>query len=75
MRLESKFITLGELAIYLHVHRSTLYRHLKRGQLPGFKIGGDWRFDVEAIDQWRMQQVGVVNEISQHEAEEAKIVH
>jgi hypothetical protein len=29
---------------------------LKKGQLPGFKIGSDWRFNVEAIDQWRLQQ-------------------
>jgi excisionase family DNA binding protein len=38
------------------VHRSTIYRLLKKGQLPGFKIGSDWRFNVEAIDQWRLQQ-------------------
>ncbi len=75
MRPEAKVITIGELATYLHVHRSTLYRLLKKGQLPGFKIGSDWRFNVEAIDQWRMQQSGAVNEISPHEAEEAKIVH
>jgi excisionase family DNA binding protein len=75
MRPEAKVITIEELATYLHVHRSTLYRLLKKGQLPGFKIGSDWRFNVEAIDQWRMQQGGAVNEISQHQAEEAKMVH
>jgi excisionase family DNA binding protein len=69
MRAEAKVITVGELAEYLRVHRSTLYRLLKKQQLPGFKIGGDWRFNVEAIDQWRMQQVAALNEISQDEAE------
>jgi excisionase family DNA binding protein len=53
---EAKVITIGELAEYLRVHRSTLYRLLKKGQLPGFKIGSDWRFNVEAIDKWRMEQ-------------------
>jgi excisionase family DNA binding protein len=52
----AKVITINELAEYLRVHRSTLYRLLKKGQLPGFKIGSDWRFNVEAIDRWRMQQ-------------------
>jgi excisionase family DNA binding protein len=75
MRPETKVITIGELATYLHVHRSTLYRLLKKGQLPGFKIGSDWRFNVETIDQWRMQPSAALNEISQHEAEDAKIVH
>jgi excisionase family DNA binding protein len=69
MRAEAKVITVGELAEYLRVHRSTLYRLLKKQQLPGFKIGSDWRFNVEAIDQWRMQQGAALNEISQDRAE------
>jgi excisionase family DNA binding protein len=72
MHPEAKVITVGELAEYLRVHRSTLYRLLKKGQLPGFKIGSDWRFNVEAIDQWRMQQGAALNETSRDEAE---IVH
>jgi excisionase family DNA binding protein len=69
MRAEAKVITVGELAEYLRVHRSTLYRLLKTRQLPGFKVGSDWRFNVEAIDQWRMQQGTALKEISQDEAE------
>jgi excisionase family DNA binding protein len=69
MRAEAKVITVGELAEYLRVHRSTHYRLLKKQQLPGFKIGSDWRFNVEAIDQWRMQQGAALNEISQDQAE------
>ena len=68
MRPEAKVITIGELAEYLRVHRSTLYRLLKRQQLPGFKIGSDWRFNVETIDEWRMQQSTALNETSQAEA-------
>src|ERR1700751_2138581 len=52
----AKVLTVNELSEYLRVHRSTIYRLLKKGQLPGFKIGSDWRFNVEAIDQWRLQQ-------------------
>ena len=54
MQSGDKVITIGELSEYLRVHRSTLYRLLKKGQLPGFKIGSDWRFNVETIDQWRL---------------------
>jgi excisionase family DNA binding protein len=52
----AKVLTVNELSEYLRVHRSTIYRLLKKGQLPGFKIGSDWRFNVEAIDEWRLQQ-------------------
>jgi excisionase family DNA binding protein len=65
MREEAKVIKVAELAEYLRVHPTTLYRLLKKRQLPGFKIGSDWRFNVEAIDQWRMQQSVALNEISQ----------
>jgi excisionase family DNA binding protein len=52
----AKVLTVNKLSEYLRVHRSTIYRLLKKGQLPGFKIGSDWRFNVEAIDEWRLQQ-------------------
>jgi excisionase family DNA binding protein len=56
MPVSAKVMTVNELSDYLRVHRSTIYRLLKKGQIPGFKIGSDWRFNVEAIDKWRLQQ-------------------
>ena len=60
MELETKVFTVDEVAEYLRVHPSTIYRLLKRQQLPGFKVGRDWRFNVETIDQWRKQQDATV---------------
>jgi len=63
MASSTKVLTVNELAEYLRVHRSTIYRLLKKGQLPGFKIGSDWRFNVEVIDKWRLGQgPGVLEE-------------
>lgn len=63
MQSSAKVLTVNELAQYLRVHRSTIYRLLKKGQLPGFKIGSDWRFNVEVIDDWRLSQgVGLLTE-------------
>ena len=56
MLSDAKVLTVSELSEYLRVHRSTIYRLLKKGQLPGFKIGSDWRFNVESIDRWRLEQ-------------------
>ena len=55
-----KVLNVNELADYLHVHRSTIYRLLKNGQLPAFKIGSDWRFNIEAIDQWRFRSLELI---------------
>jgi excisionase family DNA binding protein len=49
-------MTVTDLARYLKVHPRTVYRLLKTGQLPAFKVGGDWRFNVEEIDRWRAER-------------------
>ena len=46
-------LTLENVAEYLRVHPSTIYRLLKKKQLPAFKLGHDWRFNRESIDRWR----------------------
>ena len=52
--LPPKVLNLSEVARYLHIHRSTAYRMVQHGELPGFKIGSDWRFNLEEIDNWRL---------------------
>jgi excisionase family DNA binding protein len=46
-------LTVQDVAEYLRIHQSTVYRLLKRRQLPEFKIGHEWRFNRESIDRWR----------------------
>jgi excisionase family DNA binding protein len=52
--MAKRVLTVKEVADYLHVHQSTIYRMLKRSQLPAFRVGSDWRFNVETIDRWRL---------------------
>ena len=49
----AKVLTVREVSEYLRVHPSTIYRLLRQRQLPAFRVGSDWRFNVEAIDRWR----------------------
>ena len=51
----ARVMTLEEVAGYLRVHPSTIYRLLKKKQLPAFKVGSDWRFNLESIDRWRAE--------------------
>jgi len=50
-----KVMTVKELSSYLRVHPSTIYKLLRRGELPGFRIGTDWRFNAEVIDRWCLE--------------------
>ena len=45
-------LTIDELAAYLKIPRSTLYKLVREGRIPSQKIGRHWRFYKGAIDQW-----------------------
>ncbi|MBU2043888.1 MAG: helix-turn-helix domain-containing protein [Candidatus Omnitrophica bacterium] len=48
----SQIMTPKEAAKYLGLHPITVYRLIKKGQLPGFKLGGQWRFKKDLLDSW-----------------------
>ena len=48
----NRMLTAQELAAYLRVNRSTVYRLLKKGELPGFRIGSEWRFRIDEVNRW-----------------------
>jgi excisionase family DNA binding protein len=51
-----RVMTVGEVAQLLRCHPSTIYRLLKRREIPAFRVGTDWRFNLEEIDRWRFAQ-------------------
>jgi excisionase family DNA binding protein len=54
--LPPKVLTVRELSEYLRVHPTTVYRLLRAKQLPGFRVGSEWRFSVDMIDRWRSEE-------------------
>ena len=48
--MAKEIMTIDELAKYLRVSKSTLYKHTREGDLPGQKIGKCWRFKKATID-------------------------
>ena len=46
-----------ELAEYLQIHPATVYKLVRVGKIPGFKIGYDWRFHKKLIDKWIVEKV------------------
>lgn len=48
-------LTIDELADYLKIPKSTLYKLAQEGKVPGQKVGRHWRFRKETIDRWLEQ--------------------
>jgi excisionase family DNA binding protein len=49
---ETAVLTIDDLAEYLKISKSTLYKLAQEGALPGQKIGRHWRFHRDAVDDW-----------------------
>ena len=43
---------IDELADYLKIPKSTLYKLVREGKIPAQKVGRHWRFHREAIVDW-----------------------
>ena len=54
--MESDIITIKEVAEYLRIKEKTVYDLAAKGKIPGFKVGGAWRFDKADIDAWIEKQ-------------------
>ncbi len=52
MLLMAIWLDLEGLEDYLKIPKSTLYRLVQQGRLPGYKVGRTWRFDQDEIDRW-----------------------
>lgn len=50
--MTDQILTLKELAVYLKLTEKTAYRLASEGKLPGFKVGGSWRFKREDLEAW-----------------------
>lgn len=45
-------MTIREVANYLKLTEKTAYRLAAEGKIPGFKVGGSWRFRRDEIENW-----------------------
>jgi len=57
--MNDEILTLKEVAEYLKLNDKTAYRLAAEGKLPGFKVGGSWRFRREDIQQWILDKKAV----------------
>jgi excisionase family DNA binding protein len=46
------WLTLSEVAKYLRVSKETVYKLAQQSRIPASKLGNQWRFKQELVDQW-----------------------
>lgn len=52
----SEILTVREVAALLKINEKTAYKLAAKGEIPGFKVGGSWRFDRGEIESWIRRQ-------------------
>lgn len=55
-KLPSIAMTVRDVAEFLNVDEKTIYRLAQKGNLPGFKVAGSWRFQMQDIQGWIDEQ-------------------
>lgn len=55
-RAMSEILTVREVAALLKINEKTAYKLAAKGKIPGFKVGGSWRFDRGEIESWIKRQ-------------------
>ncbi|MCG6399838.1 methylation-associated defense system helix-turn-helix domain-containing protein MAD1 [Vibrio fluvialis] len=54
--MNDQILTLKEVSTYLKLAEKTAYRLVSEGKLPGFKVGGSWRFRRDDLHAWIEKQ-------------------
>src|SRR4051812_17637605 len=50
--MTENILTIREVADLLKINEKTVYKLVADAKIPGFKVGGSWRFDRAVIAKW-----------------------
>ena len=50
------WLTVKQIAEHLQLSEAKVYALARSGEIPGKKIGSQWRFDLAEVDEWVRQQ-------------------
>lgn len=57
------WLTLSEVAKYLRVSKETVYKLAQQSRIPASKLGNQWRFKQELVDQWLEAQTNDIQAV------------
>ena len=57
MDSDHEILTVREICDLLRqVHQSTIYKLVRQGKIPSFRVGTDWRFRKDLIERWMAEK-------------------
>jgi len=60
-------LRIKDVATLLKVGEKTIYSMAQTGELPAFKVRGQWRFSRKDIDTWIEQQIHTTQDLGEDE--------
>jgi len=58
-----EMLKIKDVAALLKVGEKTIYSMAQSGELPAFKVRGQWRFSRKDIDEWIMRQKNTTQDL------------
>lgn len=65
--MNKEVMTAKDLAEYLSFSKNWIYRKAEAGEIPGSKLGGNWRFKKSIIDEWLEKEISQNKKSSEEE--------
>jgi excisionase family DNA binding protein len=56
MASDREVLTVREVGHLLQVHPTTVYKLVRQGKIPSFRIGSYWRFRTDLIERWMAEK-------------------
>lgn len=54
--MENKWMKVKDVAAYLQISKDLIYKWAQEGKIPASKLGNQWRFKREEVDEWAKSQ-------------------
>jgi excisionase family DNA binding protein len=58
-----EMLKIKDVAALLKVGEKTIYSMAQSGELPAFKVRGQWRFSRKDIDEWIVKQKNTTHDL------------
>jgi excisionase family DNA binding protein len=55
MPSDDEILTVKELCDLLRLHPTTVYKLVRQGKIPRFRVGNEWRFRRDVIERWTVE--------------------
>jgi excisionase family DNA binding protein len=71
---QDRWLSVEDIAEHLGVSKESIYRWLERGKIPAHRVGKQWRFQAEEVNDWvrrgEASEEGLVKRTTDNERKE-----